>query len=131
MESVEAAKSVARTVGNMLQSRLELFTLEAAIEKKRIVFLIAGALVIAGLILLAISFLGLFSVLLAPPGQRAFAAAMCAAGFIGLASILGVIMWLSVKDGGRPFQHTKDELQKDLICLKTATNFEESKKLSA
>jgi|GEM_PF-1986954 len=120
MESLNAARSALRTLGGMLESRLELFSLETAIEKKRVAFLLCASVLAGGAMILTIVFAGIASLLWAPVEHRVSVAItwslICAT--FAITSLAAI--WLAIKKQQQPFEHTRSEITKDIACLHAA-----------
>lgn len=125
MESLNAAQSVLRALGGIVESRFEMFTLEAAIEKRKVALLLGAALLSAGFTLLAFTFAGILLILLAPVGYSAHVA--CAWMLLNalMAAICAGVIFILLRRGVGPFEHTREELRKDIACLGTGVKLDE------
>ncbi|MGZ0656110.1 phage holin family protein [Coraliomargarita sp. W4R72] len=117
MESLNAAQSALRALGGMLEARLEMFSLEATIEKRKAVLLLSAVLLAAGFTLMTSTFAGVFLILLAAEANRVYVAC----GWMLLNALMAVIcmgvVLFSLRKGAAPFAHTREELRKDIACL--------------
>lgn len=117
LESVDAAQSALRTAGGMLQTRLEIFSLEASIEKKRVLLLATLGTLTGGLVLLTLMTACILSLLAAPPEFRAYIAACWVVASGSLSLLCGLAVWLLSTGGRAPFERTRTEIGKDVACF--------------
>lgn len=119
MESLNAAQSALRALAGMFESRLEMFSLEATIEKRRVALLLSAALLAAGFTLITFTFVGVFLILLASEANRAYVACGWMLFNAVMAMICAGVILFSLRKGSAPFEHTREELRKDIACLGT------------
>jgi uncharacterized membrane protein YqjE len=117
MESLNAAQSALRALIGILESRFEMFSLETTIEKKKAALLVCALGLAVGCSLLALTFAGIFLILLAPEAYRAHVAGVWMLFNILLAAICLGVITLSLRKGGAPYANTLEELRKDIACL--------------
>lgn len=117
MESLKAAQSALRALGGMLESRFEMFSLETAIEKRKIALLLGAVTLAAGFTLLTMTFAGIFLILLTPAEDRALVACGWMLLNVLMAVMCATFALLLLRKGAAPYEHTREELRKDIACL--------------
>ncbi|MBT63889.1 MAG: hypothetical protein CML13_11830 [Puniceicoccaceae bacterium] len=119
MDALNAAESALRALGGIVESRLEMFSLETVIEKRRAACLLAAVMLAAGFALLGVSFAGIFLILLAPVEYRVHVAGVWMLLNAMLAAVCVALLLYALRKGSAPFEHTREELRKDFACLGT------------
>jgi len=115
----QAVGEITTAFAELISTRLELFSLEAAEQKSHLLALLAFGIGAAVFVLLAIV---VFTVAVAmavwPTEHRYFALVLLAAGYaaIGLALLFKVRK--SLREAPLPFQATRDELRRDIHMLR-------------
>ena len=120
MESLNAAQSALKTLCRIFESRLEMFSLETAIEKKKVALILGATIFASGFALLTFIFAGILLILLSPEAYRPYVAAGCMLLNFLLAGVFAWVLAREVRGRNVPYAHTRDELRKDLACLATA-----------
>lgn len=116
-QAPEAASGLGRAVLALAKNRLELFRLELACEKERLIKLVFLAVLAALLCLVAFG-LGLAAVIYAVGPQYRLTVLVAAAVVIGLAAVVSVlILARSLRNLPAPFEELSRELEKDRELL--------------
>ncbi len=125
MKSLQALGSLAETLLNMLESRLELFTLEFRLERARFTLLLTLVVVGSGSLLLAGVAFTAGLIWAVPADYRLIALGSCMLVYLIVAGACA--LWLSriFQRIELPFHETRDELKKDVQCLVSAAKNKE------
>ncbi|WP_309396014.1 phage holin family protein [Cerasicoccus maritimus] len=117
MNPLESATSVAQTLLQMLESRIELFGLEYRMEKARFTALVGVACLAAASLVLA-GVAGIVGLAMATPEryQSLVMAAVCVF-FLLLVALCAAAAYYLMDHKRTPFIETRRELRKDVECL--------------
>ena len=107
-------------VVELVQVRLELFTVEAREELARLARMaVLGALAVV-LLSFGLIFLALFLTVLLWDSQRLLALGVFTTLFLGGGAVLALLAWQKARQGFRMFGATRDELRRDQERLRAS-----------
>ena len=107
-------------VVELVQVRLELFTVEARQELARLAHVAAlGALAVV-LLSFGLIFLAIFLTVLLWDSQRLLALGIFTTLFLGGGAVLALLAWQKARQGFRMFGATRDELRRDQERLRAS-----------
>jgi len=103
---------------DLLRTRLELLVVEAQEEKERLVSLLINGILCAVLLSFGVVFLAVFLTVLFWDNHRLLVLGLTTLGLIGGAVFTATNVMREIKQGGRPFDATISELERDREALR-------------
>lgn len=114
----ESLRGMLHSGVDVLRTRLELFVIEAQEEKERLVSLLINGILCAVLLSFGVVFLAVFLTVLFWDNHRLLVLGLATLGLIGGAVFTATNVMREIKQGGRPFDATISELERDREALR-------------